>query len=171
MKQSLFLVIGITLIARSSFPQACSEASLLQTPGTWKEGIKGSQSGTAADLAREKKNVAAIHAMIKAKFSPTGVEAEFHGSYNPPSQDIPVISYSYSIIPLNYYCDGQAIKTAHETSSYFEIGINVFDAEIFEDAQGDRASAEGYNAMPDMPVEKDGYYFFVDPNARFGGRV
>lgn len=112
--------------------------------------------------------MAAIHIMIKSKYTPVGVEAGFQGSYNPTYPNVPANSYSYRIIPLNYYCDGNAVKTAHETSTYFQIAANMFDAEIYDTAQGDRLLAEGFNVINDMPVEKDGYWYFKETDASLG---
>ena len=97
-----------------------------------------------------------------------GVSAGFHGGYNGPDPSIPVNTYSYSIIPLNYFCEAGSVKTAHETSTYFQIGVNFFDAEIYAEAQGDRALAEGFNVITDMPIEKDGYYFFKEKDVVLG---
>ncbi|MHB1196619.1 MAG: hypothetical protein ACYC0A_07240 [Lutibacter sp.] len=162
------LIFSILFLSLSASSQNCSNESLLQTPGVWKEGRKGSEGGTAADLAKEKKIVAAIHLMIKSKYTPIGVEAGFQGSYNPTYPNMPANSYSYRIIPLNYYCDGNTFKTAHETSTSFQIAANMFDAEIYDTAQGDRLLAEGFNVIYDMPVEKDGYWIFKETDASLG---
>lgn len=162
------ILSAILFFALNAFSQDCNEASLLQKSGIWKEGLKGSEGGTAADLAIEKKIVAAIHIMIKSKYTPIGIEAGFQGTYNPTYPNMPANSFSYSIIPLNYYCDGNALKTAHETSTYFQIAANMFDAEIYDTAQGDRSLAEGFNVINDMPVEKDGYWYFKETDAGLG---
>ena len=44
----------------------------------------------------------------------------------------------------------------------------MFDAEIYDTAQGDRLLAEGFNVMPDMPVAKDGYWYFKETDANLG---
>lgn len=168
MKKHFLLFVSVLLLALSSFGQDCTDQSLLQKPGSWKAGIKGSEEGIAADLAREKKVVTAIHEMIKSEYTPMGVEAGFHGAYNPPYPNMPANSYGYSIIPLNYYCDGNALKTARETSTYFQIAANMFDAEIYDTAQGDRSYAEGFHVIKDMPVEKDGYWYFKETDAGLG---
>lgn len=158
----------ILFFALKAFSQECNEVSLLQKSGIWKEGSKGSEEGTAAELAIEKKIVAAIHIMIKSKYTPIGIEADFQGSYNPTYSNMPANSYSYRIIPLNYYCDGNTLKTAHETSTYFQIAANMFDAEIYDTAQGARLLAEGFNVIYDMPVEKDGYWIFKETDVSLG---
>jgi hypothetical protein len=161
----LFSVILFSILAAA---QDCTNDFVLQKPGAWKTGMKGSEEGTAADLAAEKKIVLAIHTMIKSKYTPMSVEAIFHGAYSSPSVDMQVNGYSYSIIPLNYYCDGNTIKTEHETSTYFQISANFFDAEIYDTAQGDRLLGEGFNVMYNMPVEKNGYWFFKEIDAGLG---
>ncbi len=166
MKYLLFSIIA--LMALRPAAQNCSTEMLLQKPGTWKEGIKGSQGGKAAELQKEKKIIAAIHNMIKSKYTPMGVEAIFHGGYNPIYANMAGNSYDYSIIPLNYYCDGNNIKTAHETGSYFQILANLFESEIYDTAQGDRLLMEGFNVMYDLPVLKDGYWFFKQINISLG---
>jgi hypothetical protein len=169
MTKQIFCFLVMLIAARSSFSQDCTDVTLLQKPGNWKEGLKGSTSGVStADLTREKSVVAAVHNMIKSKYVPMAVSAEFHGGYNAADPTIQVNTYTYSIIPLNYFCEAGSAKTAHETSTYFQIGVNFFDAEIYYEAQGDRALAEGFNVMADMPIEKDGHYFFKEKDVGLG---
>jgi hypothetical protein len=149
------LLSSMTIMA-----QDCSEAIILQKPGPWKETIGVSSGIAASDLAREKKVVAAIHQMIKLKFTPKGVDAKTNGGYSTPFSRMPGNDYSYSIIPLEYYCDGKSIKTVGETSTYFSIVANLFDVEIYNEAEGDRSLLEGFNVMKDMPMAKDGYWYF-----------
>src|SRR4051794_7662924 len=131
--KSLFIII-LSLFTITASAQNCSEASLFQTPGRWKTGMKGSEGGSPADLVKEKKLVEAIHSMIKAKYAPMSVETIFHGTYMPPEPAMPGNGYTYSIIPLNFYCDGDHIKTESETSSYFSISANMFEVEIYDTA-------------------------------------
>jgi hypothetical protein len=74
----------------------------------------------------------------------------------------------FSILALNYYCDGNVFKTAHETSTAFSINSNFFDAEIYDTAQGDRLLAEGFNIIYDMPTAKGGYWYFKEIDASLG---
>src|SRR5882672_3304737 len=105
------LLPGLLVITLNAFTQDCSTESLLKKPGTWKESSGVMQGVAAADLAKEKKTVATINSMIKSKYSPTGVFAEVNGGYSQPQSNIAVNEYIYSIIPLEYYCDGNIIKT------------------------------------------------------------
>lgn len=162
------LLLSISASAQNPAAIGCTNESLLHKPGIWKQSSGGGSGITAADLAKEKKVLAAIHTMIKATYSPMGVEAGFHGAYYPPYPNIPVNGYAYRIIPLNYYCEGNTIKTAHETSTYFSISANIFDVEIYDTAQGNRLLAEGYNVIKDMPIAKDGYWYFKEIDASLG---
>lgn len=155
-------------LAAAATAQNCSTELLLQKNGVWKASPKGSQGGTAAELAKEKVIIADIHSMIKAGYTPMGVEADFHGAYPRSYPNMPANGYAYSIIPVNYYCEANTVKTAHETSTYFSVSANIFDVEIYDTAQGDRLLAEGYNVMNDMPIAKDGYWYFKETDAGLG---
>jgi hypothetical protein len=127
----------------------------------WKEGMKGSVSGIApADLDKERKVVAAIHILTKSKYTPMGVQADFNGSYDTPDREIPVNIYDYNIYFLHYFCEGNVIKTNHETSTSLSISANRIDAKIYETPDENNLPAEGYYSMKKMPVEKDGNYYF-----------
>jgi hypothetical protein len=170
----LLLFTGLFLnnfytVAQPPVTNDCAQASLLQMAGTWKQSKQGSVTGIApTDLVRQKKLVDDLHAMIKLTYKPLAVEANFGGAYNRPYPNMAANSYYYRIIPLNFYCDGGSVKINHETSTFFQIGVNMFDAEIYDTAQGDRLLAEGFNVMPDMPVAKDGYWYFKETDANLG---
>jgi hypothetical protein len=167
MKYLIFLLAIVFTMSLSA--QDCGDESLVQKPGTWKPGMKGSEGGTTTDLAREKKVVAAIHNMVKSKYSPTGVQADYLGTYSATYSTIPANNYAYRIIPLNYYCEGNSVKIAHETSTYFSITANLFDAEIYDTLRSSEASSgTGYHYILDMPIEKDGYWYFKEIDAGLG---
>jgi len=170
MKYILFISAAFFSIAASA--QDCSKELLLQKPGVWKANPQGSTLGVPiAELLTAKKNIAAIHSMIKSKYSPMGLEAGFSGSYyRPQTSTMPVYGCGYNIIPMGFFCKGNVIKTVGETSTFFYINANLFGAEIYDTARGDRLLAEGYNVMNDMPVEKDGYWYFkeIDVSLAFG---
>jgi hypothetical protein len=154
----IFLAL-IVLLSDKAFSQKCSEASLLQQPGIWKDGTKGSTEGiSATDLAAEKKVVAALHAMIKAKYKPMGLESNYGGGYGSPMPQMPGNTYEYAIFPLNFYCEGGSLKTREQTSTLFSITANLLDFEIYENASDEQL--EGYHSIDDIPIQKDGYYSF-----------
>ncbi len=162
------LLISAFLLALSSVAQDCTEELLLQKPGFSKE-TRGSISGIpSADLAREEKVVATLQIMIKTKYSPMGVKIDFGGVYNSPYPKMQVNSYFYQIMACDFYCEDNSIKTAGETSTTFQISANGFDAEIYDTAQGDRSLAEGFNVMHDLPVEKDGFWYFNEKDVNLG---
>src|SRR6188768_3023858 len=159
-------LFSVLLFSITATAQDCSDAIILQKPGVWKETVSNSSGITPADLAKEKKVVAALHQMIKLKFTPKGVEANVNGGYSSPFSWMPGNDYAYSIIPRNYYCDGKSMKTAAETSTYFSIVANLFATEIYIKAE----ETADYAFMKDMPVAKDGYWVFnpIDEGLGFG---
>ena len=163
------ILFYLTAVALNTSAQECTLETLLQKPGIWKASPKGSQGGTPAELANEKKTIAAIHSMISSKYTPKAVEANFHGAYNPIYPNMAGNSYAYSIIPLNFYCNGNTIGVEHETSTYFAISANIFDAEIYESPDNkESASGLGFHFIKDMPVEKDGYWQFKTLDVTLG---
>lgn len=166
----IYLFLGALLLALSSYAQDCTNESLLQKPGIWEE-TSGSISGiTSADLAREKKVEASIHFMIKSKYSPMGLKIKFGGAYESSYPDWPVNSYYYHIMAFRFYCEENTIKTVTESATIFQIYVNKFNVDVYDTAQGVRSSAEGFNVIYDLPVEKDGYWYFreKDENMGFG---
>jgi hypothetical protein len=160
----LYLIIFL----QTAHAQSCNEASLILKPGIWKESSGGGNGILAADMTKEKKVVAALHSMIKSAYSPKGVLAHFNASYNRLEPEMKLNSYYYSIIPLNYYCDGNSVKTAAETSTHFQISVNNFEVDIFDTAIGDRSLAEGFNVMHGLPVKKEGYWGFKEKDVTLG---
>ncbi len=163
----LVLIVFI-LFSTTAVAQDCDEEQLHQKPGIWKAAMAGSQTGSAADLAREKKSVALLHNMIKSNYNPMGMEINFNGSYSRPAGSLPMNVFTYSIWGMHYYCDENKMKTAHETSTTLKIVANWFEYEIFDTAQGDRALAEGFHVMYEMPKQQDGYWSFRDRNESLG---
>ena len=169
MKKLLLLFISVVITNLTSSAQNCSPESLLQTPGTLKSDAPyNSKKLSSTDLAKHKKILATISEMIESNYKPMGVKAGFHLNYGYPVSERPAYDYGYSIIPLNFYCDGNILKTAHETSSYFEIVANGFESEIYDTAHGDRLLAEGFNVMHHLPVEEGGYWHFKETDAGLG---
>lgn len=165
------ILFSISATSQNTIAIGCAQESLIKTTGTLKaDAPYVSKELKTADLAKHKQVLAIISNMIKSKYIPMGVKAEFHLNYGHPLVYRPVNDYAYSIMALNYYCDGNILKTAHETSTSFQINANFFNAEIYDTAQGDRLLAEGFNVMHDLPVEKNGYWYFkeIDANLGFG---
>jgi hypothetical protein len=155
------------LASLKSFSQDCTGASLLQKQGVWKEGMKGSVYGLpATDLDRERKVVASLHNLVKSKYAPVGVEADFNGSYDTPDAELPVNNFDYNIYFMHYYCEGNVIKIQHETSTSFFVAANRFDGNIYATDENN-TTGEGYYSIINMPVEKDGCYYFEE-NASLG---
>jgi hypothetical protein len=172
MKKIIQLFVIIATIALSASAQDCDKELLIEKPGIWKEGIKGSVTGVAvADLAKEKEIVAQLSKMIKSKYTPMGLEALVSNGYGRPYPNMPANTYGYYIYFLPYYCDGNSMKTEHETGTDFFINVNSFGEEIYDTISANaHFSGKGFHEMADMPVEKDGYWYFkeIDVNLGFG---
>jgi hypothetical protein len=157
------LLLGVLYASLNAYSQDCTQALASQKPGIWKEGMKGSVSGIApADLDRARKVVAEIHLLVKSKYSPTGVEADFNGSYDRPDTEVPVNIYDYNIYFLHYICEGNVLKTDHETSTSLTVSVNRFDPKIYEKPDENNLPGEGFYSIKKMPVEKDGNFFFEE---------
>ena len=157
------LLLGALYASLNAYSQDCTQASAAQKPGTWKEGMKGSVLNVpSADLEKESKVVAAIHLLVKSKYTPIGVVASYNGSYDRPYAEMPVNLYNYNIYFMHYYCEGNVIKTESETSTSLTIAANRFGPEIYDKPDENNLPAEGFYNMRKMPVEKDGAYFFEE---------
>ena len=160
-------VFLLSLVGSQISAQPCDLGTLLKKPGIWKEGMKGGMSGIiASDLAREKKVVAQLHAMMQSHYSPVAVEILYNGVYNPSFAWMSAIQYSYSIIPLRMYCQEGKIVTEHESSGHFYIGANIFDSEIYDVYTEENEPGYGFHYMSDLPELKNGVYYFKQKNVR-----
>ena len=80
MKKNILCLFMMSIAFVSSHGQDCTQTTLLQKPGAWKETTNGSVSSIpATDLAREKNVVTSLHTMLKSKYVPMGVSADFNG--------------------------------------------------------------------------------------------
>jgi hypothetical protein len=155
------LLFGALYASLNAYSQECTQASVSQKAGIWKEGMKGSVTGIApADLEKERKVVGAIHTLVRSNYSPIGAEADFNGSYDRPYAEVPVNVYDYNIYFMHYFCKGNIIKTEDETSTILTISANRFDAKIYETPDENNLPAEGFYSIKKMPVEKNGNYYF-----------
>ena len=164
------LLFSVILFSMASSAQDCSKELVLQTPGRFKtDAPYNSGKFSALDLAKHKKVVATITNMIKSKYAPMGLEAFYHENYGSDSRDMPVNDYGFSMSPLGFYCDGNSIKTAGETSTSFYIAANRCHAEIYQLLNNEEAtSGTGFHYIPDMPVLKDGYWYFKEKDVTLG---
>ena len=161
MKYVLLLVAFYASL--NAYSQDCTQASASQKPGIWKEGMKGSVSGiTATDLDKERKVVEAIHLLVKSSYSPIGVEADYNGSYDRPDAEVQVNLYNYNIYFMHYFCEGNVLKTDHETSTSLTVSVNRLDPKIYEKPDENNLPGEGFYSIKKMPVEKDGNFFFEE---------
>ncbi len=165
----IILFLFMLLPAIPAVTQNCNEAQLLQKTGNWKKGMPGSKGGTVTDIQNAKKILEAVHNMIKSGYTPKGLEAGYQEAFLAVDPATPVNGYYYSIIPLNYYCDGINLKTAHESSSWFQVAANFFDVEIFSTPDlSQLSSGTGYHYIRDIPAEKESIFIFPETDVSLG---
>ena len=170
------VVIGLLLLTMGhAFAQECNETALLTTPGKWIEGMKGSTSGVlAADLAKERIIVDNLHKMMLQSYRPLGVDAHFNGAYYATRSDYQWVNqYSYNLRVLPYYCSGKAVTKAHETSTSLTIAANVitFGVDVYEPYTDASPWDNGFRSIRQLPVEKDGLYYYVEEASIGFGRM
>ncbi len=166
MNRLLFFFLCIVAIPANA--QNCNDNDVTSMPGTWREGLKGTQTGGAAEIAKEKRLTALLHDNFKRKYSPVGVEATYYSAYSAPAGNIPCNNFSYGIYAKHYHCSNGVVKTWEETSTTFSVYANYFESEIFDTAKGGRALSEGFNVMYQMPVFKNGYWYFPEKDQPLG---
>ena len=65
-----WIILLACMQAAAAAAQDCTTETVLNKAGSWKAGSKGSESGTAVEIAAEKKTVTAQHTMIRSKYVP-----------------------------------------------------------------------------------------------------
>ncbi|WP_152616958.1 hypothetical protein [Flavihumibacter solisilvae] len=159
----------LLLITTTTYSQDCTKALLAHKPGTWKAGQQGSIVNVkAADLAKEKSVIAAIHKMVSASYKPTGCQISYSTVYGkglPAASNWIADPYHYSMYVLRYLCDQQSADKSkyyvdYSTPTTVNITANVmywlnnlYAADIATD------DFRGYLKLKAMPVKKDDYYF------------
>ena len=165
------ILLSTLLISSQLRTQTCNTEILLQTPGNWKPRVQGiAPVLNAADLAREKEIVAILHSMVQSKYTPMGLQAGFLGIYGRVEPNMPGNYFGYSISPLMFYCDRNTMvkQQIRDTYNQFFINANLFDVEIYDTAFEGRSLAEGFNVMSDLPVYKEGVWFFKEVDVSLG---
>lgn len=142
---------------------------LAQKPGTWKAGQQGSvQNVSAADLAKEKLVLTAIHKMVNANYSPKGCQVVYSAVFGKQPATGPAWAadpYYYSMYILRYLCDGNSKdKSKYDVDVSTPTTVNIaanamyslntlYAAELAPD------DFRGYLKLEQRPQKKDGYYF------------
>ena len=160
------------LLSLSSISQECTKELLQQKPGTWRAGPKGSIANvSAADLAKEKAAVAAIHKMVFTKYKPTGCEISYssvYGKYPSAGQTWIADPYHYSMHVLRYICDQQRTDKSKyyvdvSTPTAVTITANViFALNNLYAATIPADDFRGYLKLKQKPEKKDGAWFMGD---------
>jgi hypothetical protein len=166
----IFFVSILPVIGFSA--QDCTEASLLQKPGTWKEGMKGSTTGIPADvLLKEKKVIAAIHNLMKQSYSPRGLDALYSEAYDRLIPEMSLGQYYYGLYLMPYSCVGNIAKPDEETNTSVFIKANnpeiPFSREVVGDEIDERDKAH-YGWLKTTPVPQEGIWFLGEQEQSSG---
>lgn len=159
----------VLFISLHAFAQDCSKETLRKKPGTWKTNQQGSiKNVSAADLAKEKAAIAAIHKMIQTNYNPTGCQVAYstvYGKYPGVGQNFIADPYHYSMYILRYLCDQ---NSADKSKYYVDISTpttvnitanaiyslnNLYAANIAAD------DVRGYLKLKQQPQKKEGVWF------------
>lgn len=163
------ILYTVMLISFTLSAQDCTKELLRQKPGTWQAGKQGSiQNVSAADLAKEKSVLAAVHKMVNTNYSPTGCQVSYsnvYGKYLNAAKNWIADPYHYAMYILRYICDN---KSADKSKYYIDIStpttVNITANVIFSLNNLYAASLpdddfRGYLKLKQWPQKKDGAWF------------
>jgi hypothetical protein len=164
-----FFLIALSCISLHAFTQDCSKELLRQKTGIWKAGQQGSiQNVSAADLAKEKSVIAAIHKMVNTNYSPKGCQVSYstvYGKHMAEGLNWIADPYHYTMYILRYLCD----KNSADKSKYYvdvstpttvNITANViFSLNNLNAANIPADDFRGYLKLKQRPQKKDGVWF------------
>jgi len=161
---TLMLFLSVQLNA-----QDCTVASLLQKQGTWKAGPAGSiKNVAAADLAKEKSVLVAVHKMISSNYSPMGCQVSYSnvfGKYPGQGQLFIADPYHYAMYILRYVCDKNSADKSNfytdvSTPTTVNIAANViFSLDNLYAANMPADDFRGYLKLKKRPQQKDVAWF------------
>lgn len=163
--KTIAIIFFLGSISIGTTAQDCTPAALASKPGAWKAGIAGSvRNVTAAELAKEKAVLAAIHKMVSASYKPLGVSPTYANAFSGPDQysgkNWVAGNYWYSVYALKFICDNNKPVVNPSTATTLNIYANVIPSlnrltasELPDD------DMRGYLKLVRRPVKKDGYYF------------
>lgn len=157
----LMMLLSVDLCA-----QDCDPEQLNKKPGIWKAGIPGSiRNVTAADLAREKAILTAIHKNISSNFSPVGCQITYSntlGNHLPAGENWVADHYYYSMYILRYLCNNNEPKkyyTDYSTPTTVTVAANVIHHLNTLYAANLPADERPYLKLENKPVKINGFYF------------
>jgi hypothetical protein len=159
----------LLLFSFHAFTQDCSKELLREKPGIWKTNPQGSIVNIkAADLAKEKSVVAAVHKMIQANYFPKGCRTAYSTVYgkNPGTGETFIADpYHYAMYILRFLCDPNSKDRSKfyvdiSTTTTVNITANViFSLNNLYAANMPADDFRGYLKLNKRPQKKDGAWF------------
>jgi hypothetical protein len=160
----------VTLLLCYTVPQAQEDpclVQLLKKPGTWIPH-KNPESSAPADLAIEKKFTASVHDMIRAGYTPMGLDADYAAGFVREAL-LPYDSWFYGILALPYTCHDGKIERNHEGNTTYRVDFNQFGEAEIHDTTTDRQLTGFFNLRHGLPVEaKPGIWHFPESKVSLG---
>ena len=164
----IFFIL-LSLVSLHAFTQDCSKELLQQKPGTWKAGPQGSiHNVMAADLAKERSVITAIHKMVNTNYSPKGCQISYstvYGKDPDAGQTFIADPYHYAMYILPYLCDNKSADKskytiAIATATTVDITANViFSLNNLYAANIPAADFRGYLKLKQRPQKKEGVWY------------
>jgi hypothetical protein len=162
-------ITTVLFISMQAFTQDCSKELLLKKPGTWKAGPQGFiQNVSAADLAKEKAVIAAIHKMVSSNYKPAGCQISYSTVYGKDpgaGQSWIADPYHYTMYILPFLCDSKsADKSKYTVAVASATNVNITANVIFSlnnlfAATIPTDDFRGYLKLKQRPQKKDGIWF------------
>src|ERR1035437_6352577 len=170
MKKYILSLLSIAFISFLTSAQDCTPEILAKKAGTWKAGPQGFiQNVTAADLAKEKGVIAAIHKMLSSNYKPTGCEVSYstvYGKQLSTGQTWIADPYHFAMIILPYLCNNKsADKSKYTVSIASATNVNITANQLSLLRAADLYAAtipddeRGYLKLKQRPQKKDGVWF------------
>ncbi len=182
----LFVLPSILVSAQAD----CDPEKIKTAPGTWITSPDQNTGGlSAAELAAERKLIAAIHQVFQDNYQPVGATASHGANYDMNSSEVDTRHpnryghpYNYLLMNFPYYCKSGKMMTNDHSHATLIIGVNhgphighYYDSIAIYDRNGEVSSDahDGYktlgkdlivnNSLPDL---SNGWYAYGGPDAR-----
>lgn len=161
------LVLSLLIVTGSQAQSDPCTEQILKQPGTWKQN-KNPETTAPADLAVEKRSTRMIHDMLRARYTPVALEANYGEGFRNNSPH-PYDAWFYSMGALEYYCDNGKILKNHEGNSTLYVNFNQFNFGALYDTTTDVQLIGFQTLQHGIPEEvKPGVWHFPVDRAGLG---
>jgi hypothetical protein len=178
--KSFVIFSSMLILYTGSFAQHCNQEELSKRPGKWKEKPRQGSlyDVTAKEVAAESLVLNQVDNMIRSGYHPVGTVAHVIKTYGyvPGTGANWIGNPFYYYIPLQKfrcindkeYTDGGAVIDVTSTLFVYANSMDWVAPITASDLDADNKN--GYVPLADMPIQKDGLYYFdlkKEPDAAF----